>query len=85
MKRMGTAAATIAALMMAATPAIAAAPQSAASKLSVANGVKRAGAPVSATNRAMGGSTILIGLAVVAVVVGIILLTDDDDDEPASP
>lgn len=84
MKKLGTATATLAALMMAATPAVAAAPQTAASKLSVAQNAKRTGANAERANQVAGGSWILIGLAAVAVVVGIILITDDDD-EPASP
>ncbi|MCJ8158224.1 hypothetical protein [Sphingomonas sp. LaA6.9] len=85
MKKLGTVAATMAALMMAATPAIAAAPQSPASKLSVVNAAKRTGAPLASANRAEGESSwIWIGLGAVAVIVGIILIADDDD-EPSSP
>ena len=84
MKKLGTIAATIAAFTMAATPAVAA-QQAPASKLSVVNSAKRAGAPLANANRAEGDdSWIWIGLGAVAVIVGIILLTDDDD-EPSSP
>lgn len=71
-----------AAVSMAATPALAA-PANPAASLSVSKSV-RAGSSVDGKNEIAGGGIIIAVLAVAAVVAGIIIIADDNDS-PDSP
>ena len=78
MKFLGAAAA----LMIAATPAIAATANP-VSSLSVAKSV-RAGAPAAKKSELFGGGLIVAAVAAAAVVAGIIIIADDDDDSDSN-
>ncbi|SNS73469.1 hypothetical protein SAMN06295912_11420 [Sphingomonas laterariae] len=81
MKKLGFVAASVAALMTVATPALAA---SSAAKLSLGGNVQRTGATTQDDSKLAGTSLILAGLAAVAVIAGIVVIADDDDDKSVS-
>lgn len=71
-----------AAVSMAATPALAA-PANPAASLSVSKSV-RAGSSANGKSELAGGGVIIAVLAVAAVIAGIVVIADDDDS-PDSP